>query len=689
MIGLRDRYSGSLDSGKKIHYFNTSNTNGNLKITTEGLKTLLNKKIPGKEFTDKDCELILALCVHRHTTLSSVASYPSNLANMFSDMGLSTDKQDLIALKNQLNQNVNRLGSYAQDYIMLANGNLKFMDLSGAILSGAILSRADLRGVDLRGADLRGADLSGADLRRAHLSGANLRGAKLQEAKLRRANLSGANLQGAKLRGAKLQGAIFDDKTQIILKFSTSLDLAGLDLDFNHINNESGTILTAINSIDNIYKDLKNKLMIQVFQHLKEKDINSIQDALSDILFNSQSDYTDALNQEPKFRDKLFQGLYSKGNNGALLLKEEEVIMFMSLLQKMTEEDLKKFTSDNNGFFIQLIHQAYSIADNVADAVNLYKKYLSLHGIIKINEDESFTFNIVCMESMYYADEDFLKDTFIFINNDNKLIISAKYLDKFLYHKPIKENEQSPEDVNWDNVFRLSHNKSQVVGDTQLEKLFDIFKVFKANYMFELNNAKFIKLLNLLKLGNYTNEFVTAIGKKVHKQAYTDENNQKEFKKIFNAYFQPVMDNENSNTEPCDLAGVYAKDRLNIKEDHIQNIFATYEFTNKNNNEKAKLLLLLSGIFATYSSSSFFGKEYDSPTALRYYAYGLMKAAQNLDNTIIPQFNKEDDKWENKFLGIGEAFTCTALLSVIILGHCKKFIDYGTLLSGIMPPAWA
>ena len=98
---------------------------------------------------------------------------------------------------------------------------------------------------------------------------------------------------------------------------------------------------------------------------------------------------------------------------------------------------------------------------------------------------------------MYYADEDFLKDTFIFINNDNKLIISAKYLDKFLYHKPIKENEQSPEDVNWDNVFRLSHNKSQVVGDTQLEKLFDIFKVFKANYMFELNNAKFIKLLNL------------------------------------------------------------------------------------------------------------------------------------------------------------------------------------------------
>lgn len=60
--------------------------------------------------------------------------------------------------------------------VVLSDGALRGLDLTGANLSGANLSGADLCGVDLRGAVLDGANLfkailDGADLRNSDLSG--------------------------------------------------------------------------------------------------------------------------------------------------------------------------------------------------------------------------------------------------------------------------------------------------------------------------------------------------------------------------------------------------------------------------------------------------------------------------------------------------------------------------------------
>ena len=164
--------------------------------------------------------------------------------------------------------------------------------------------------------------------------------------------------------------------------------------------------------------------------------------------------------------------------------------------------------------------------------------------------------------------------------------------------------------------------------------------------MFEQKHTKFIKLLNLLKLESYETEFLEAIKYKSYKCDYTTKHHQERLNKIFNLFFQPVVDDNNESIEPCVLVGESAKDKLNIKDEHINDIFNSYEFINKSDKEKVQLLLILSGIFATFSSFWFFGTEYNSPTALRYYAYGLMKAAQKLNNTIIPDFNNvENNKW--------------------------------------------
>ena len=74
---------------------------------------------------------------------------------------------------------------------------LKWADLSGAVLPGAQLMDASLEFVDLSGSDLRGASLENA----------NLYGAKLIEADLSDATLSGANLKHAQLERSNLRRA--------------------------------------------------------------------------------------------------------------------------------------------------------------------------------------------------------------------------------------------------------------------------------------------------------------------------------------------------------------------------------------------------------------------------------------------------------------------------------------------------
>jgi uncharacterized protein YjbI with pentapeptide repeats len=87
--------------------------------------------------------------------------------------------------------------------LVLANLDLRRIDLQGANLSGADLSRTLLQGADLRGARLDGTVLVGANLQGAKLQRAVLRGSKLADANLDRTILTEADLAEADLRGAQ------------------------------------------------------------------------------------------------------------------------------------------------------------------------------------------------------------------------------------------------------------------------------------------------------------------------------------------------------------------------------------------------------------------------------------------------------------------------------------------------------
>jgi uncharacterized protein YjbI with pentapeptide repeats len=79
--------------------------------------------------------------------------------------------------------------------LIKAKGGVK--SLQNANLSGAVLANADMRKVNLNRAICTGADLHGADLTDAQLEGADLTNANLLGANLTRANLKNANLSYA------------------------------------------------------------------------------------------------------------------------------------------------------------------------------------------------------------------------------------------------------------------------------------------------------------------------------------------------------------------------------------------------------------------------------------------------------------------------------------------------------------
>lgn len=100
--------------------------------------------------------------------------------------------------------------------IDVANGDLRGIDLSYAILFNANLAGADLRGANLADAfliraNLAGADLTGADLSDADLVGANLNNAVLVDTDLSRSDVDFSSIAGASFVSADLSLADFTD----------------------------------------------------------------------------------------------------------------------------------------------------------------------------------------------------------------------------------------------------------------------------------------------------------------------------------------------------------------------------------------------------------------------------------------------------------------------------------------------
>lgn len=105
VVGLRDRYSNDGSNLKNIKFFNHLDNAGAIEINVDdvhyALQTLVNPTC-----TTENAKCLIALCTHRHATFSRVCSYPRTLNDLFKVLGISTDTDEMMQIKFDLDNQI-------------------------------------------------------------------------------------------------------------------------------------------------------------------------------------------------------------------------------------------------------------------------------------------------------------------------------------------------------------------------------------------------------------------------------------------------------------------------------------------------------------------------------------------------------------------------------------------------------
>ncbi len=247
-------------------------------------------------------------------------------------------------------------------------------------------------------------------------------------------------------------------------------------------------------------------------------------------------------------------------------------------------------------------------------------------------------------------------------------------MDKFLFKIEHPENTNT----NWDNFYLIKGNKIQTIEKVNIHNIFETFKLFLSEYLIAETRAKFTSLVRLLHIEDlFDKAFLRALNNKTLKIPLIGHPE----KMILKQHFAPLLIPEDA-LELADTTALNAN--ITINNNHLNAIKTAFEITNASPEQQAQTLLTISGVFAKYSSSNFFGTELDSPDELRRYALALLNKASELCSHLVPQETLLS--WRYRFLGINEAFSCTAILSDMILEYCIK--NFRNLAQTIIPPTW-
>ncbi|MGA0242565.1 MAG: hypothetical protein ACO3K7_06210, partial [Candidatus Marinamargulisbacteria bacterium] len=213
--------------------------------------------------------------------------------------------------------------------------------------------------------------------------------------------------------------------------------------------------------------------------------------------------------------------------------------------------------------------------------------------------------------------------------------------------------------------------------------VYEQYPLLNRLYMSFLNTKLTKNFIAALGLNNYSNSFLEATKRRPYKQ-YQDQNDQATFSNDMADVFGLKINKESliSTNVGDDIK------QIQLSESGLDEIKKAFPIYVSNDNDTAKLLLVLSAMFTMYSSSSFFGTEEESPQPLRNYALALLNHAVLLDSTLVD--NTEHNDWCNRFLGINNAFSCTA----IIARDMKTFIKnknnkrLNEIFNSIFPTNW-
>lgn len=542
-------------------------------------------------------------------------------------------------------------------------------------------------------------------------------------------NLTGATLEEVPLLYVDINKTTILNHASITLKFPRwSNDQ--LDRELNHLTNTtSGSVLTKIDSIDEKYQNEKGKvtkidLMHQVIDSLGDTDTSSVHNAMMDIWAKS-STMTDIwakssiyLNDD-KIRsyinDKILPSKIARANISPLVVtRQAELQLFLRLVEQQ-EDKRGEFMLKNNGFFVQLMMLCteQNIASDIQlRAQKLYAEYLNLGELqagVQLMDDLGGDPRLIDgLDKQLKTGKDLPAGRcFVFFqqaNNTSHILV----LDR-VQVRAMPISGSADVDCRWGEIGYAWGERAGEENMVMPEKLVvgeavSQFPLFYTAYLFKQHNAGFKNLLKTMHL-SYVNESneIDVISKdytplfekallvtrlKVDLTGAADQNTLKKiFSRLFNAAPYPQLN---------DKVRTKAK---TITEEHYTKIIETFGMHNANNLTKARTLFCLAAIFAKYSSSDFFGTDRDSPTALRKYAGALLIKAYELDPSV---FGHDENSQKNNFTewltrmvggveiatGKEAEFTCTAVLSGLLIKHVNTQPEFWKILTLLMPTGW-
>ncbi len=241
-------------------------------------------------------------------------------------------------------------------------------------------------------------------------------------------------------------------------------------------------------------------------------------------------------------------------------------------------------------------------------------------------------------------------ESFIFVTPNGQQGLSVA---KACYQKNILNYETDVPNADWITgtlVHQAGNADPEMLSDpaTQLTA----FPVIYGRYNADMKKAV-ERLLTTLNMGDYQQKFLSAINNKP-----TEKMVGEPYESNLRMIFYPLITNTNLGGHPI------------ITDTHFAQILNDFRVLRHSSEEqKAALLFNLSTLFVKYSSSSFFGTAYDSPMPLRSYAAALLTKAQQLFPDLLTKEEAQD--YQNRMLGLNGAFSCTDILSEIMISKAK------------------
>lgn len=538
----------------------------------------------------------------------------------------------------------------------IANLSLNNIDISQSSFSNANLTKLHLTYVTSENVNYANATLNESEFYGVVFSDCDFSGAELNDIFFDRVDFTNADLTRANisLNASKLKFFLNQDQSR--------------DMYINHLNNEDEGLLVSINSINSRHQEQKISLMKSVIDQLTQLNDSKLAGSLASLadVFLKEPCYSNDSEIARFIQTRLLPQWMSSKNQAILRADEVSLPLVLKHLNTTTTDWSAR---EYQGVINQLLCTAASTADHpeLQQAANKLRNTYLLSPATK-----------EVAKALEQLEKDLPQETYIFTSNDNHQAVA---LDPELFKGLISI---APGILALTNGYLLERTSDtepyKIASINNTERVYAIHPLLKARYdgMNMLIRTEVVG--KILTDPPYSHAFIEALSQ--HKASYDLVTHQSELYTAFTKHWQidkGEVDNPKNTTRYL-LSGHQEQIWQSVKglglEDTKQN--------------RAAVMLVLSSVFTRYSSSYMFGTEDDSPTAVRLYASALLNEACRLDPALIDKHSAKD--WQIRLLGIGEAFTCTAVLSDIINEYVNAIAQPGSPLerasAGLYPAAW-